>query len=132
MDVCLGELGLEIEPAEPWQSDVEHEAACHVGKLAPQEVRRRTERLDPESDGAKQVSERLAHRFIVIDDEYDRLFGTSVLASCTLYHEILPRQRALPAIDSTSMRIIELVPSQARTISAAFSRLLAAHEARRF
>ena len=80
MDVRLGELALEIEPAHPRQSDVEHEAACHFGKLAAQKVRGRAERLDPETDRSKQASERLTHGFIVVDDEYDRLFGGGRLA----------------------------------------------------
>src|SRR5258708_37570212 len=94
MDIRLGELGLEIEPAYSRQSDVEHEAARHVGKVASQEIRRRAERLDLEPDRAKQASERLAHRFIVVDDEYDRLLRISGLTSWTLYHDILSGQAA--------------------------------------
>ena len=95
MDIRLGELGLEIEPAYSRQSDVEHEAARHVGKVASQEIRGRAECLDLEPDRAKQAFERLAHRFIVVDDEYDRLFGISGLTSWTLYHDILSGQEAL-------------------------------------
>src|SRR5215510_13820258 len=107
MDVRLGEFGLEIEPAHPRQSDVEHEAACHIGKLASQKVRGRAERLDPEADRSEQAAERLAHGLIVVDDEYDRRFGRSSLASWTLDHGILSGQQDLPAIDSTFTRIIE-------------------------
>src|SRR5215471_4655327 len=107
MDVRLGELGLEIEAAEPGQSHIEHEAACHVGKLASQQVRGRAERLDPETDRTKQASERFAHGFIVVDDKHGRLFGASERASWTLDHEILSGQQDLPAIDSTFARIIE-------------------------
>ena len=39
VDVRLAELGLEIEPAEPRQPDIQDEAACHIGKLAAQQVR---------------------------------------------------------------------------------------------
>jgi len=38
MDVRLGELGLEVEARLAPQSDVEHEAARHIGKFAAQEV----------------------------------------------------------------------------------------------
>src|SRR5260370_26526172 len=65
MDIRLGELGLEIEPAYSRQSDVEHEAARHVGKVASPEIPGRAECPGLESDRAKQASERLAHRFIV-------------------------------------------------------------------
>ena len=84
MNVRFSELGLEIQPADPRQSDVEHKAACHVGKFAAQEVRGRTERLDLEFDGSKQAPERLAHGFVVIDDEYGRLFGSGRRVSWTL------------------------------------------------
>src|SRR5262249_24944930 len=99
--------GLEVEPAQPGQSHIEHEAACHVGELASQQVRGRAERLDPETDRTKQASERFAHGFIVVDDEHDRRFGSRRLASWTLDHEILSGQQDLPAIDSTFARIIE-------------------------
>src|SRR5215831_1047555 len=107
MDVRLGELGLEVEPAQPGQSHIEHEAACNVGKLASQQVRGRAERLDPEIDRTKQASERFAHGFIVVDDEHGRLFGASERASWTLDHESLSGQQDLPAIDSTFALIIE-------------------------
>src|SRR5262249_62127352 len=107
VDVRLGELGLEIEPTHPRQSDIEHEAACHIGKLASQKVRGRAERLGPEADRSKQASERLAHGFIVVDDEYGRRFGRSRLASCALDHGSLAGQQDLPAIDITFTRIIE-------------------------
>ena len=64
-------------------------------KLAAQKVRGRAERLDLEPDRAKQTSERLAHRFTIVDDEYDRLFGISGLTSWMLYHDILSGQEAL-------------------------------------
>jgi hypothetical protein len=86
---------LEIEPAQPRQSDIQHEAACHIGKLASQQVRGGTERLNPEPYRAKQASERFAHRFIVVDHEYDRLFASSRLTRWTLYHGVLSGQ-ALP------------------------------------
>src|SRR5437763_13731553 len=94
MDVRLGELGLEVESAEPRQSDIEHEAACHIGKLAAQQVRGRTERLDLEADRSKQAAQRLAHGFIVVNDEYHGFFGNSGWASGTLLHGIVPRAQS--------------------------------------
>src|SRR5262249_11372525 len=94
-DARLGELSLKIEPAQPRQSDIEYEAACHIGKLASQQVRGRAECLHPKVDRAKQPSERFAHGFIVVDDEHDRLFGKSGCASLTLYHEIVSRLETL-------------------------------------
>src|SRR5262249_16380286 len=70
-----------LTPAPPRHSDGDHAAACHGGKLAAQKLRGRAERLDLETDRSKQASERLAHGFIVVDDEYDRRFGSSRLAS---------------------------------------------------
>ena len=108
VDVRLAELGLEIEPAEPRQSDIEHEAACHIGKLAAQQVRGRTERLDLEADRSKQAAQRLAHGFIVVNDEYHGFFGNSGWASGTLFHGIVSGQAVLPGEDNTFTSSIEV------------------------
>src|SRR5260221_1706872 len=68
VDVRLAELGLKIEPADPRQPDIEDEAACHIGKLAAQQVRGRTERLDLEAHSSKEDSQ--IHLHVLHHDNY--------------------------------------------------------------
>src|SRR5580692_8609968 len=76
MDAGLGELGLEIEPAQARQADVEHQATRAVRRAALQKFLGRAERLDLQTDRTKQARERLAQRRIVVDHKHDRLrFG---------------------------------------------------------
>src|SRR5215510_5196782 len=39
INVHFGELGLKIEPAQSWQSDVQYQATDLIGQLAPKEFR---------------------------------------------------------------------------------------------
>ncbi len=76
VNVCFGQFGLEVETAQSRQSDVEHQTAEHVGKMALQQFGGRPEHFDLVPDGPEQASERLAQGFIVINNKDDRLFGS--------------------------------------------------------
>src|SRR5437763_15596866 len=115
MDVRLGELGLEVESGEPRQSDIEQEAGCHIGKLAAQQGRGRTERLDLEAGRSKQAAQRLAHGFIVVNDEYHGFFGNSGWASGTLFPGIVSGQAVLPGEDKAFPSSIEVQESMSAT-----------------
>src|SRR5712672_2442344 len=74
MDIRLGELGLEVQAADPRQPDVEHQATCDIRKLALQQLRGGSKRLGLQAHRSKEITERSAHR--VVNDEHDRLgFG---------------------------------------------------------
>ena len=61
-------------PLDARQPDVEHQAARAVGRLALQELGGRTEQLDLAGRPRRnRLLERLAHRWVVVDDEHDRL-----------------------------------------------------------
>jgi hypothetical protein len=76
-------------------------------QLSAQEVRGRTERLDPELDRSKQAPEGFAHGFVVVDDEYGRLFASGEWASWTLDHWSSLRTAVSPANIALSCTIIE-------------------------
>src|SRR2546425_5708006 len=71
----LGEFALEIEATQPGQAHIEDEAPGPIRTLAPQELLRRPERLDPEPDRRDQAPGRFANRPIVVDDEDDGVLG---------------------------------------------------------
>ena len=64
---------LQLQPAEARQPHIEHQAAGHIRARAAQELLRRREGLDPQPHRPQEVLEGLAHRRIIIDDEYQGL-----------------------------------------------------------
>jgi hypothetical protein len=90
LNVRFVQLGREIETAQPWQPDVEDEAACHIPKVAPQQFGSRSKQFHPKADRSKQASERFAQGLVVVDDEDDWLFGCA-WRSLMMGHEILAR-----------------------------------------
>jgi hypothetical protein len=72
VDVPLVELALEIKAAFTRQPDVEHEATWSIGAFALEELPCRTEYLDPQPNGSKEVVEGGADRRVVVDHENRR------------------------------------------------------------
>ena len=69
----LGQLPLEVQPAAPWQPDIQYQAAGRVAPLALQELLRRPERQHFQCDRAQQPGQSGANGRIVDDDEDDGL-----------------------------------------------------------
>src|SRR5579863_9006863 len=72
-NVGLGELGLEIESADPRQPDIKDEAGGGIGQLEFQKIGRRGEYLGAQADRSQQAPECLAQRSVVVDHENGRL-----------------------------------------------------------
>ena len=72
-NIRLRQLGLEVETAQPRQSDVEHQTTGNIWTPALEELRSRFECLDPQPYGMEEPGERLAHRRVVVHYEDDRL-----------------------------------------------------------
>jgi hypothetical protein len=73
-DAQPAKLGLQIETAQPRQSDVQDQAARHGWQLMLQKLGCGRECLDAQVDRAKQHAQRTEHERIIVDDVYDRLF----------------------------------------------------------
>src|SRR5258707_7879863 len=75
---------LKFQPARPWQSDVEYDAARRIGTLALNEVLRRPKHLHAQPDGAKQILDGITHHSIIVDNEHNGLFlcHATALADC--------------------------------------------------
>ena len=69
--VRVGELALEIQPAQPRQAHVEHEASRRVGAPGTHERLSAGEDLDEEPDGGDESPEAVADGRVVVDDEDD-------------------------------------------------------------
>jgi hypothetical protein len=69
--VGAGQLALQIEPAEPGEPHVEHDAARRVGSRAAQEGLGARENLDAQPHRGEQASQGLADGLVVIDHEDD-------------------------------------------------------------
>src|ERR1700676_3108727 len=71
MGIRIDQHALALQSARPRQSDVEHYAAGCIGPLALKEFLRRSECLRSEVDRVQKVLERLAHRWIIVNDKHD-------------------------------------------------------------
>jgi hypothetical protein len=67
--VALSHLLLQIELTEARQPHIEHQATGHIGARAAQELLRRRERLDSQSDRPDQILKSFAQGRIILDDE---------------------------------------------------------------
>ena len=72
MNPRLYHLALEVQTTQAGQSNIEHQAAGDVRKLAFQQLDGGFEQVRPQADRAKEAAERLAHRRVVVDHEDDR------------------------------------------------------------
>jgi hypothetical protein len=68
-----GQFTLQIEAASPRQSDIEHHASGRIQQFAAQEVPRRFESFDAQTDRHDKTSDGLPNRRIIIDHEDERL-----------------------------------------------------------
>jgi hypothetical protein len=84
VNIRLGELDLKVQAAEVWQSNVEHQTAGYVRNPPLQQLSGRTQNVYPEAHGSKDITERLAHGGIVINDEDHWLRFERA------YHQLLP------------------------------------------
>src|SRR5262249_45026226 len=64
---------LQLQPAEAWQSHIEHQAAGHLRARAALELLRRRTGGDPQPHGPQEILEERAQRHIIIDDVDDRV-----------------------------------------------------------
>jgi hypothetical protein len=72
LDPSLRKFCLKIQTAQPWQPDIDDQAAYYVRPLRPKEFLRGIKRFDPQSYRSDKAAECPAHRRIVINDENDR------------------------------------------------------------
>jgi hypothetical protein len=70
VDIRFGQLALEVQPTQPRQAHVEHQAAGHIRASALQELPRRREGLDRQPHRPEETLQRVAHRCIIINNEY--------------------------------------------------------------
>src|SRR5215204_1588332 len=70
MNVCLGEIALEIETTQSRHSYVEYQTGRHVGARAFQKLVGRRECLNAESHRSDETLQRLTYRFIIVNDEH--------------------------------------------------------------
>ena len=71
--VRFSELPLQVQPAEPGQTDVEHQTARRIGAKTGEEGSRVGEQLHLQSYRRDEPTQRVPDRRIVIDDEHDGL-----------------------------------------------------------
>ncbi|XHR99880.1 hypothetical protein ACFB49_14770 [Sphingomonas sp. DBB INV C78] len=71
MDTRFDKLRLEIQSAHPRQADVEDEAARRIGTLGIHEGTGGTVQPGGKPHRAQQAVERIAQRFIILDDVDD-------------------------------------------------------------
>src|ERR1041385_782646 len=82
MNVCFSEVPLEIETAEPRHSYVEYQTRRHITTRALQKLLRGRERRHVESHRSDETVQRLAYRFIIVDDVHDvRVVGHDALSA---------------------------------------------------
>ena len=65
----LGQFLLQIEPAETWELDIEHQAAGDIRTRAAQERVRRGKGLDREPHGAEQITQTFADGPVIVYDK---------------------------------------------------------------
>jgi hypothetical protein len=82
-DVAVCRREVERKSALSLQPYVQHHARGSVGQREHKERLRRVERLHVEAHGAQQAAERVAHRFVVVDDA-DESAG-NVAGSCSAH-----------------------------------------------
>src|SRR5690242_19739549 len=71
MNVRFSEIALKIETAEPRHAHVEYQTRRHVGTRALQKLLRRRERSNIESHRSDETIQRLAYRFVIVNDVHD-------------------------------------------------------------
>src|SRR5712671_4406081 len=74
-NIRLSQFGLKVETADPRQPDIEDQAACNIRYLDLPKFAGRTEQLDAQAYRSEKTAESRAHRYVVVDDEYNRLLG---------------------------------------------------------
>ncbi len=67
VDALRGQLALQIQPADPRQAHVQHDAARHVRQHRLQQLRRRAQHAGLQPHRTQQAVQRVAHGGIVID-----------------------------------------------------------------
>src|ERR1700679_442489 len=72
VDVGLGQVTLNLEPAHIRQPHVEHHACRPLRTLAAEKLVRRSECLNPQAYGRNELLNGVTDRLIVVNHKYNR------------------------------------------------------------
>src|SRR5689334_1655383 len=71
VNVCFTKIALEIETAESRHAHVEYQTSRHITTRALQKLLRRREGRNIQSHRSNKTLQRLADRFVIVNDVHD-------------------------------------------------------------